>query len=120
MFADLVREIRLQSAVTFWPEFRAPWGVSVERDWVMFHIVAQGGCWLQVRGVPEVLKLSEYDLVIVTRGQFHTLRDQVSTPVVNIDAVKAQANGRKGPCFPGSGAATRMVCGPSETAEECF
>jgi AraC-like DNA-binding protein len=111
LFGDLVREIRLQSAVTFWPEFRAPWGVSVESDWIMFHIVAQGGCWLQAKGVPEALKLSEYDLVIVTRGLFHTLRDQVSTPVVNIDLVKAQANGRKGPSLPGQGAATRMVCG---------
>jgi len=111
LFTDLVREIRLQSAVTFWPEFRAPWGVSVERDWVMFHIVAQGSCWLQVRGTPEALKLSEYDLVIVNRGQFHTLGDQVSTRVVNIDQIKAEANGRKGFCLPGNGAATRMVCG---------
>src|SRR5215469_5708724 len=111
LFADLVREIRLHSAVTFWPQFRAPWGVSLERDWVMFHIVAQGGCWLQVKGVPEALKLSEYDLAIVNSGQFHTLRDQISTPVVNIDQVKAQADGPKGPCFPGNGAATRMVCG---------
>jgi AraC-like DNA-binding protein len=77
----------------------------------MFHIVAQGGCWLQVKRVPEAMKLSEYDLVIVTRAQFHTLRDELSTPVVNIDLVKAQANGRKGPCLPGDGAATRMVCG---------
>ena len=111
LFADLVREIRLQSAVTFWPEFRAPWGVSVERDWVMFHIVAHGGCWLQVKGIPEALELAEYDLVIVNRGRFHTLRDRVSTPAVNIDLLKAQANGLKGPCFPGNGAATRMVCG---------
>ena len=111
LFADLVREIRLQSAVTFWPEFRAPWGVSLERDWVMFHIVAQGGCWLQVKGVSGTWKLSQYDLVIVNRGRFHTLHDQISTPVVNIDLVKEQADGRKGPRFQGNGAATRMVCG---------
>jgi AraC-like DNA-binding protein len=111
LFAGLVREIRLQSAVAFWPEFRAPWGVSVERDFVMFHIVAQGSCWLHVKGVPEALKLSQYDLVIVNRGLLHTLRDPVSAPVVDIDLVKAQANGQKGPCFPGDGAATRMICG---------
>jgi hypothetical protein len=110
LFAGLVGEIRLQSAVAFWPEFRAPWGVIFERDFVMFHIVAQGSCSLQVKEVPEALKLSQYDLVIVNRGLLHTLRDPVSIPVVDIDLVKAQVNGPKGPCFPGDGAATRMIC----------
>ena len=113
LFADLLRGIRLQSAVTFWPEFRAPWGVSVERDWAVFHIVVQGDCWLQVQGMAQPVKLSEGDFVVVTRGQFHTLRDQPSTPVVNFfDLVKTQA-GRKegGLCFPGDGPVTKLACG---------
>ena len=71
LFADLLRGIRLKSAVTFRPEFRAPWGISVERDWAVFHIVVQGNCWLQVRGMAQPVKLSEGDFVVVTRGHFH-------------------------------------------------
>lgn len=113
LFADLLKGIRLQSAVAFWPEFRAPWGFSVERDWAVFHIVAHGDCWLQVGGIAQPMKLSVYDFVVVMRGQFHTLRDQISTPVVNFfDLVKTHANGRKGGLyFPGEGPATRLVCG---------
>ena len=113
LFADLLRGIRLQSAVAYWPEFRAPWGVSVERDWAVFHIVAEGDCWLQVRGVAQPLKLSEFDFVVVTRGQFHTLRDQISTPFIDFfDLVKAQAGARRGGlCFHGQGAVTKLVCG---------
>ena len=113
LLSDLLSGIRLQSAVAFWPEFRAPWGVSVERDWAVFHIVAQGGCWLEVRGVTQPVKLSEYNFVVVTRGQYHTLRDQISTPVVNFfELIKTHANGRKGGlCFPGEGSATKLVCG---------
>jgi AraC-like DNA-binding protein len=113
LFADFLRGIRLQSAVAFWPEFRAPWGVSVERDWAVFHIVAQGDCWLQVRGIAEPVRLSEHDFVVVTHGQFHTLCDQISRRVVNFfDLVKANDAGRKGGlCFPGDGAVTKLVCG---------
>jgi mannose-6-phosphate isomerase-like protein (cupin superfamily) len=81
LVCDLLRGIRLKSAVAFWPEFRAPWGVSVERDWAVFHIVVQGHCWLQVRGMAQPVKLSEGDFVVVPRGQFHTLSDLPSTPV---------------------------------------
>lgn len=112
MFADLLGAVRLQSAAAFWPEFRAPWGVSVERDWAVFHIVAQGNCWLEVRGM-KPMRLSAYDFVVVTRGQFHTLRDELSTPAVNFfDLVRNQANGRKGGlCFPGQGPVTKLICG---------
>ena len=79
LFDDLIRGIRLESSVAFWPEFRAPWGVSIERDWAVFHIVTQGACWLQVKGVAAPVKLNQGDFVVVTRGQFHTIRDQPST-----------------------------------------
>jgi AraC-like DNA-binding protein len=113
LFGDLLRGIRLQSAVAFWPEFRAPWGVSVERDWAVFHLVVKGDCWLQVRGVAEPVKLATGDFVVVTKGQFHTLRDQLSSPVSDFfDLVKTCQGGNKGGLFfPGDGPATRLICG---------
>src|SRR5262245_4544790 len=80
---ELLRGIRLQSSMACPSEFRAPWGVSVARDCGVFHIVAQGTCWLQVKGVAEPVELSEGDFVVVTRGQYHTMRDRLSSPVVN-------------------------------------
>jgi AraC-like DNA-binding protein len=113
LFADLLRSIRLQSAVAFLPEFRAPWGVSIERDWSVFHIVVEGDCCLQVRGLVDPVRLSTGDFVVVSRGQFHTLRDQLATPVSDFfELVKTCKGGRKGGLFfPGDGPATRLICG---------
>ena len=59
------------------------------------------------------MRLSAYDFVVVTRGQFHTLRDKLSTTVVNFfDLVKTHPNGSKGGLsFPGAGPATKLICG---------
>jgi len=113
LFDDLLRGIRLQSNVYFRPEFRAPWGVSIERDCAVFHIVAHGTCWLQMKGVAEPVRLSEGDFVVVTRGQFHMMRDQLSTPTINFfDLLKTHAGSKNGEaCFGGEGPVTRFVCG---------
>src|SRR6516165_7698249 len=74
----VLRGIRPQSVVAFWPEFRPPWGVSFERDWAVFHIVVQGACWLQLKGFREPVQLSEGDFAVVKGGQYHTVRDSPS------------------------------------------
>ena len=53
LLEDVLRGIRPQSGVAYWPEFRAPWGVGFKRDWAVFHIVAQGTCWLQLKAWKE-------------------------------------------------------------------
>jgi AraC-like DNA-binding protein len=112
LFDDLLRGIRLQSSVYFRPEFQAPWGIGVAKDCAVFHIVDHGTCWLQVTGMAPVL-LAEGDFVVVTRGQRHTMRDQVATPAVDFfELVKTQAAGQNGAFrFGGSGALTKLVCG---------
>ena len=62
LFDSLLRGIRIQSTVFFRPEFRAPWGVNIARDCGVFHIVHQGSCWLQVKGVDEPLRDRDLDL----------------------------------------------------------
>ena len=111
VYSDLLRGIRVESSVAFWPEFRAPWGVSVERDWAVFHIVEEGACWMQVRGVREPVELHEGDFAVITQGQFHTLGDRLSTPVVNFfDLVKLQAPGKMDALsFGGKGTATKRA-----------
>jgi AraC-like DNA-binding protein len=113
LFESLLRGIRLQSSVYFRPEFRAPWGVSLSRDCAVFHIVARGSCWLQVKGAVAPVQLSEGDFVVVTRGLYHTMQDQLSTPIVNFfDLVETHASSKNGAfCFGGDGDVTKFVCG---------
>jgi AraC-like DNA-binding protein len=116
VFDDVFRGLRPQMGVAYWPEFRAPWGVSFERDWAVFHIIVQGTCWLQLKGLGEPVQLSEGDFVVVTRGIYHTMRDLPSTPTVNFaDLVTPAARGKVGAVrFAGEGPATRLVCGGIE------
>jgi AraC-like DNA-binding protein len=112
LFDDLLRGIRIRSSLYFRPEFRAPWGISVARDCAVFHVVDRGSCWIQFKGI-EPVHLSEGDFVVVTRGQAHTLRDQISTPARNFfELIHGIAARKNGPLrFGGEGEVTRLVCG---------
>jgi len=116
LLEDALRGIGQQSAVAYWPEFRAPWGVKFKRDWTVFHIVGQGACWLQLKGVKEQVRLSEGDFAVVRRAQCHTLRDSPSTTAVDFAGlVGALAPGRKGAVRSGGdGPATKLACGGIE------
>jgi AraC-like DNA-binding protein len=60
----------------------------------------------------EPVQLSEGDILWVTRGQYHTLRDQPSTPTVDFDLAQAMAASRRGGQYFGAeGPITRIVCG---------
>ena len=113
---DVLRGVSPQSAVAFWPEFRAPWGAGFQRDWAVFHIVVQGGCWLQLKSVREPVQLREGDFAVVKSGEYHTMRDSPSTPAVDFgDLVQSHAPGKKGPLLSGGeGQTTRLVCGGIE------
>ena len=111
LFDDLLRGIRLQSSVYFRPELQAPWGIGVAKDCAVFHIVDHGTCWLQVSGMSAPVLLAEGDFVVVTRGQMHTMRDQVATPAVDFFEL-IKTSGKGAPLrFGGGGALTKLICG---------
>ena len=113
LFDDLLRGIRMRSSIYFRPDLYAPWGIAMAGDCAIFHIVDHGACWLQVNGMSTPVRLSEGDFVVVTRGQCHSLRDEITTPAVNFfELVKKQASGKNGAVrLGGNGALTRLVCG---------
>lgn len=113
LFDDILRGIRLQSCVYSRSEIRAPWGVSIGKGCTFFHIVEHGACWLQLKGVAEPVRLAEGDFVVVTRGQFHTMRNELSTPTVDYyELLKTHSSGKNGKLyFGGSGDVTRLICG---------
>lgn len=123
LLGDLLNGIHLRSSVLFRPEFGAPWGVSIDRSKTLrrgipdhatvFHIVADGSCWLHVSGVRTPVVMSEGDFAILTRGTPHILRDKPETPAINFfDLVKRCAPGKDGVFRAGGeGPTTKFVCG---------
>src|SRR5215471_6133156 len=110
---DFLRLIRVRRGHYFRPEFRAPWGVSVERNCAVLHLVKRGTCWLDVDGAPEPTYLSEGDLVIAVRGVVHRIRDCPSTPVRNFFELLKTSTPDDNQVFHlgGMGAVTSFVCG---------
>ena len=113
LFDQMLRGIRLRSSIYFCPQFRQPWGISVARNCAVFHIVTQGSCWLQVKGLPTPAHLATGDFVVVTRGTEHTMRDSQSTPAVNFFELVKNHSGNKNSPFllGGRGLVTSLVCG---------
>jgi AraC-like DNA-binding protein len=110
LFADLLRSIRLRSAVYFPVELRAPWGFSLSGSGAAFHIVARGTCWLEVAGIAGPVHLSEGDHIILPRGDVHLIRDSLTTPVadlVSCDGPNAQKVFRAS----SNGPITQLTCG---------
>jgi AraC-like DNA-binding protein len=83
------------------------------RDCAVFHIVACGSCWLEVKGVHEPMKLTEGDFIVVTHGARHKVRDQLFSPTVNFfELAKSHLDAGNGVFrFGGNGPITRLVCG---------
>ena len=110
---NLLRSIRFRSSIYFRPEFRAPWGFSLGDKGTVFHIVASGKCWLEVKGGAEPVRLSAGDFVVIPRGDWHVMRDALTTRAVSIfDLVKRNMPDKLGAfCAGGKGPVTRLVCG---------
>jgi AraC-like DNA-binding protein len=110
---DFLRAIRFRSGLYFRPQFRAPWGIRVARNCVVFHIVDHGDCWLEVNGVTEPIWLSEGDFVVVTRGDAHIMRDRLSTTAEDFFDLAKTHRFAENPTFRagGKGSITTLVCG---------
>lgn len=113
LFADLLGSVRLHSSVYFRPQFRAPWGVGIDRSATVFHILIRGRCRLEVDGVAEPITLSRGDFVVLPRGHAHVLRDSPTSPVVDLFkfAREKDADWRRSFRAGGRGAVTEFACG---------
>jgi AraC-like DNA-binding protein len=113
---EVLGRIRLRAGEYYRPEFRAPWGIGVERSCAVFHIVNRGTCWLEVKGLAEPIKLSQGDFVVLVRGDAHRIRNRVSTPVLDFfDVLKThKPDGNQVFHLGGKGAVTSFVCGGAE------
>jgi AraC-like DNA-binding protein/mannose-6-phosphate isomerase-like protein (cupin superfamily) len=110
--SEALRLVKVSSTVVFRVQFRAPWGLRLDRHFgPAFHVVTEGGCCLEIDG--EALQLSSGDLVMLPRGQPHRMRDQPGTPTSSLEQILAcvQPDYRGPARHGGNGESTWMVCG---------
>src|SRR5713226_5145103 len=85
---ELLTLVRISSTIYCRSDMTAPWGFHVEpRGTASFHVVLGGGCWLEVDGLDEPLRLTTGDLVILPSGHAHQLRDDLKSDVPELEVL---------------------------------
>jgi AraC-like DNA-binding protein len=134
LLSDLLGSMHLSGVVLFSTEFREPWGLvspagsELSRmlpfrteHIIPFHIVAEGGCWLELRDWQPVW-LEAGDVVLLPYGDLHTLHGQEAAAGVPADQLLPA------PPWPGivrvshgsEGGRTRIICGFVQCDELLF
>lgn len=134
LLSDLLASMHLSGVVLFSTEFHEPWGLvsppacDLSRmlpfrteHIIPFHIVAEGGCWLELKGhAPAWLEAG--DAVLLPYGDVHVLRGrEAASPAPATELLPP-------PPWPdilrvrhgGDGARTRIVCGFVQCDELLF
>ena len=109
----VLRAVKVHSTVYCLSELRAPWGLRIDDDAAAkFHLVLEGGCWLQLDEAPPIA-ISSGEVVVLPRGNGHTVCDQPASTARGLgdllrdDLVDGDARLVHG----GSGPLTRLLCG---------
>jgi AraC-like DNA-binding protein len=125
VLSDVLQVIRLSGAVFFTAEFSSPWGVLSPASWTlapsltpgaqcltMFHVLAQGSCWVSVTGEPPV-QMAAGDVVVVPHGDEHVMASDPSVKPTPIGKILHQipSAGMPPVVHGGGGDVTRFVCG---------
>jgi AraC-like DNA-binding protein len=111
--SDLLTALTVRSSVYCLSELRAPWGFQVDgANVAKFHLVLDGQCWLLADGASPV-RLTAGELVILPRGERHTVCDELSSVVVGLDLIIAghPLDDQARLSYGGAGPRTRLLCG---------
>jgi AraC-like DNA-binding protein len=112
--SEALRGIRFRSRVLCRSELSAPWGFTVRQSsGASFHFVVEGACFLETSEEPDLVPLTAGELVILPRGQTHTVRDAPASPSLLLDDLIAanppDESGRLR--LGGGGRPTVLLCG---------
>ena len=85
VLSDVLRVIRLSGAVFFVAEFSSPWAIESPPSrslapfimpraecFTIFHVLAEGNCWVKVKGEPP-LQMVAGDVLVVPQGDDHVM-----------------------------------------------
>ncbi|HVZ37966.1 MAG TPA: AraC family transcriptional regulator [Candidatus Kapabacteria bacterium] len=75
--SDVLASMHVRGTVRCGAELAAPWGFSVPATpgVAPFYVIERGGCYLEIRGQHEMVALAGGDIVMITHGAAHSLRD---------------------------------------------
>jgi AraC-like DNA-binding protein len=134
MLSDLLGGMHLSGVVLFSTEFREPWGLVSPpasrlsrmlpfrtEHIIPFHIIAEGGCWLELRDLVPVW-MEAGDAVLLPYGDVHLLHGREAAVGVPAEELLPQ------PPWPdilrvrhgGEGGRTRIICGFVQCDELLF
>lgn len=116
VLSDIFDTIRLRATLYFRTDYSPPWAITVPAysQAARFHLVIQGRCFVRLAS-GATADLGPGDLIVIPRGQEHTLSDNAERAPAPYETVVRQSG------YDGSGvfvvgegnpaAATQMVCG---------
>ncbi|MPY87537.1 MAG: helix-turn-helix domain-containing protein [Luteitalea sp.] len=111
---DALHFLRMNGVFYCRSELTAPWALDLPpfEDCMMFHVVTNGECWLDVDGT-DARQLRPGDLALVPRAAGHRLFSQAGVPAVKLfDLPRELATDRYEIIrHGGGGAATTVICG---------
>ncbi|MGH7598400.1 MAG: AraC family transcriptional regulator [bacterium] len=116
VLTDVLNMVHLQSAVHFCTALTTPWGIRVpaQNDRAIFYVMTRGSCYLEVEGLKPAVSLAGGDLVMLSHGDAHILRDRLDSPIVPLEElVKAchKFDAHRSFQHGGGGSLTAMVAG---------
>jgi AraC family transcriptional regulator, alkane utilization regulator len=126
VLSDVLRVVRLSGAVFFTADLSSPWALESPGPdrlasivmqnnaecIVLFHILVDGECRIECQGHPATT-MEAGDVIVLTRGDQHTMSSLDRTTVTPIDSVLASGERDRVPqiVFGGRGRTSRFVCG---------
>src|SRR5258708_4947065 len=111
---EALQAVRLRSALYCRARMTSRWGFKIEqRDHARLHYITSGQCWIEIDGALDPFQLNEGDLVIMTGGQAHTLRDDLDSPVERLAELllRLPLDKKKNFVWENGGECTTMLCG---------
>jgi AraC-like DNA-binding protein len=109
--------LRMDRTVYAHCELSAPWAIRLPPmdRMLMFHVVLDGLCWLEIEGSEPVL-LRTGDLVLMPHGDGHVIASRAGEPPCNLFDIPRKEQGERYEviAFGGGGAGASLICGAVE------
>lgn len=125
LVVNVLSTVRLAGAIFLRAEYTAPWAYESPssndlidllapgaRRLILFHLVAEGRCWIRVAG-GEQLEAAAGDVIVIPYGDQHVMASAAHVPPVAIAALLAPPPWETFPVirYGGGGEQTKVVCG---------
>lgn len=125
LVSDVLSSLRLASAIFLRAEYTAPWAYEspspseltqllrpLARRLILFHIIAEGGCWVRA-STGERIYAEAGDVVVLPYGHQHIMGDVESEYPIPLSAILPAQPWEQFPAirYGGGGARTSIVCG---------